>query len=217
MTARPAGCTCAHNADGTATATLCPFHADTDPCLTVATVTGRRRRGSIVRGTCTACGWRAERAPELERPACAYLADVDVWGTRAGCACGWRALESRPIGTAAAADWRAHAVPEAPVRLELEPGRVALTGDQITAAWRSGRDAIRAAWALWRECLTWRGCAALGETPARHQYRDPAAEAAWCARMATLERRRAVHYLELARTGTAPAGSSWDPRSWGLA
>lgn len=32
-------------------------HATTDPCATVASITGRRRRGSIVRGCCTACGW----------------------------------------------------------------------------------------------------------------------------------------------------------------
>lgn len=56
-----ARCACAHNADGSVTALLCPQHADTDPCLTMARVTGRRRRGSIRRGTCSACGWQASR------------------------------------------------------------------------------------------------------------------------------------------------------------
>jgi hypothetical protein len=36
---------------------LCPTHADRDPCATMAAVTGKRRKGSIVRGTCTSCGW----------------------------------------------------------------------------------------------------------------------------------------------------------------
>ncbi len=49
-------CTCARNDDGTVTRFLCSVHADTDPCLTMARVTGRRRVGSITRGTCTACG-----------------------------------------------------------------------------------------------------------------------------------------------------------------
>ena len=51
-------CSCAHNTDGTTTTTLCPLHAETDPCLTVARVTGKRRKGTIRRGVCTNCGHR---------------------------------------------------------------------------------------------------------------------------------------------------------------
>jgi hypothetical protein len=54
-------CSCAHNSDGTVTKMLCPAHAPEDPCATMAAVTGQRRRGSIVRGTCTACGWSANK------------------------------------------------------------------------------------------------------------------------------------------------------------
>lgn len=50
-------CCCAHHDDGSVTTFLCPLHADDDPCLTMARVTGKRRRGTIKRGTCTACGW----------------------------------------------------------------------------------------------------------------------------------------------------------------
>jgi len=50
-------CSCAHNKDGSTTTMLCPTHADSDPCYTMASVTGKRRRGSIVRGRCTNCGW----------------------------------------------------------------------------------------------------------------------------------------------------------------
>lgn len=49
-------CVCAHNRDGSVTTLTCPVHADTDPCLTMARVTGRRRKGTIRRGTCTSCG-----------------------------------------------------------------------------------------------------------------------------------------------------------------
>lgn len=49
-------CACAINADGSTTTMLCPVHADTDPCLKMAQVTGRRRKGTIRRGTCTNCG-----------------------------------------------------------------------------------------------------------------------------------------------------------------
>jgi hypothetical protein len=55
-------CACAHNTDGTVTATLCRVHATNDPCATFARITGKRRRGSIVRGCCTACGWTDKRA-----------------------------------------------------------------------------------------------------------------------------------------------------------
>lgn len=54
-----ARCTCAHHNDGSITMRLCRVHADQDPCLTMAQVTGKRRRGSIVRGVCSACGWTA--------------------------------------------------------------------------------------------------------------------------------------------------------------
>lgn len=49
-------CACARHGDGSVTTSLCPLHADVDPCLTVAIVTGTRRRGTIRRGVCTACG-----------------------------------------------------------------------------------------------------------------------------------------------------------------
>ena len=52
-------CACAHNTDGTTTSLLCPVHAATDPCLTMAQVTGKRRTGTIRRGTCTHCGFRS--------------------------------------------------------------------------------------------------------------------------------------------------------------
>lgn len=52
------GCCCAHNVDGSVTTMLCPLHADDDPCATKASVTGRRRRGSIsAKGKCSNCGW----------------------------------------------------------------------------------------------------------------------------------------------------------------
>ena len=49
-------CACARHNDGSVTTFLCPVHADSDPCLTVSQVTGRRRKGTIRRGVCTACG-----------------------------------------------------------------------------------------------------------------------------------------------------------------
>lgn len=49
-------CACAHNRDGSVTTLLCPAHAAQDPCATFAQVTGKRRRGTIRRGVCTACG-----------------------------------------------------------------------------------------------------------------------------------------------------------------
>lgn len=53
-----AECSCARNADGTVTTMLCPVHADNDPCETIASVTGGRRKGTIVGGVCSNCGWR---------------------------------------------------------------------------------------------------------------------------------------------------------------
>lgn len=55
-------CSCARNTDGTTTTLLCPVDADTDPCLTMAQVTGRRRKGTIRRGVCTSCGHGAKGA-----------------------------------------------------------------------------------------------------------------------------------------------------------
>lgn len=52
-------CTCARHADGTTSPTFCPTHAGTDPCIILHAITGRRRRGTIRNGTCTACGWSA--------------------------------------------------------------------------------------------------------------------------------------------------------------
>lgn len=49
-------CSCARHTDGSVTTFLCSVHADTDPCLTMSSVTGRRRKGTIRRGVCTACG-----------------------------------------------------------------------------------------------------------------------------------------------------------------
>lgn len=50
-------CSCATHTDGSTTNLLCPVHADTDPCATTSRVTGKRRKGTVRRGTCTACGW----------------------------------------------------------------------------------------------------------------------------------------------------------------
>jgi hypothetical protein len=50
-------CLCAINEDQIITAMLCTIHAEADPCDTFAMVTGRRRRGSIIRGKCSRCGW----------------------------------------------------------------------------------------------------------------------------------------------------------------
>jgi hypothetical protein len=59
-------CVCATHADGSVTTSMCPRHAVTDPCLTMAMVTGRRRVGTIRRGVCTSCGHGAEVAPEVQ-------------------------------------------------------------------------------------------------------------------------------------------------------
>lgn len=56
-----ANCACAHNTDGTTTTMLCPVHGDEDPCAVKASVTGRRRKGSIVNGVCTNCGWSSKK------------------------------------------------------------------------------------------------------------------------------------------------------------
>lgn len=53
-------CSCATHDDGSVTKMLCPAHAPEDPCATMAAVTGERRRGSVVRGVCSACGWSAK-------------------------------------------------------------------------------------------------------------------------------------------------------------
>ncbi|MFE6967014.1 hypothetical protein ACFVAJ_18020 [Agromyces sp. NPDC057679] len=58
---REDGCACAVNSDRSTTTMLCSIHADTDPCLTVAQVTGKRRKGTIRSGRCTACGWTETR------------------------------------------------------------------------------------------------------------------------------------------------------------
>jgi hypothetical protein len=50
-------CSCAHHNDGSVTTMLCPLHAKQDPCWTEAQVTGRRRKGTIAKGTCSNCGW----------------------------------------------------------------------------------------------------------------------------------------------------------------
>jgi hypothetical protein len=39
---------------------MCPLHADEDPCYTMALVTGGRRKGSIINGVCSNCGWRED-------------------------------------------------------------------------------------------------------------------------------------------------------------
>lgn len=54
-------CSCAHHGDGSTTTMLCSIHADQDPCYTMARMTGRRRKGSIVRGVCSSCGWTDRR------------------------------------------------------------------------------------------------------------------------------------------------------------
>lgn len=66
VSAQPAApavaCLCATHPDGSVTVLLCPLHADTDPCLTMSRVTGKRRTGTIRRGVCTACGWGGTHA-----------------------------------------------------------------------------------------------------------------------------------------------------------
>lgn len=52
-------CACSRHADGSVTTMLCPTHAESDPCETKSSVTGRRRKGTIRRGVCTNCGWGA--------------------------------------------------------------------------------------------------------------------------------------------------------------
>lgn len=69
-------CSCAHHADGSTTTSLCPVHADADPCLRMSQVTGRRRVGSIKNGTCTACGWAA---PDFEITTDPSLADTSAF------------------------------------------------------------------------------------------------------------------------------------------
>jgi len=59
MNADTVRCVCATHTDGSVTSSLCPVHADRDPCLTMSLVTGRRRTGTIRRGVCTACGHRS--------------------------------------------------------------------------------------------------------------------------------------------------------------
>ena len=62
-----ARCVCAINSDGSTTRFLCPVHADIDPCQTLAQVTGKRRKGTIRRGTCTHCG-HVDPTPEVNDP-----------------------------------------------------------------------------------------------------------------------------------------------------
>lgn len=57
-------CVCARHSDGSVTTSLCSLHAEQDPCLTMARVTGKRRRGSVVRGVCSACNWSAKPAAQ---------------------------------------------------------------------------------------------------------------------------------------------------------
>jgi len=66
-------CSCAVQGDGTRAALLCPLHAVNDPCATVAQVTGKRRRGSVVRSRCTRCGWS-----ELETAAAFLRGDLSL-------------------------------------------------------------------------------------------------------------------------------------------
>ena len=54
-------CCCTMNRDGTWTEHMCPIHAGTDPCLTIARVTGKRRKGTIKNGKCTNCGWKEQQ------------------------------------------------------------------------------------------------------------------------------------------------------------
>ena len=50
-------CYCAHNLDGSTTTMLCPQHSEQDPCYTLSLMTGKRRKGSIVKGKCNKCDW----------------------------------------------------------------------------------------------------------------------------------------------------------------
>lgn len=57
-------CVCPTYDDGSTYTGTCPIHAAVDPCLTMAQVTGRRRVGTIRRGTCTSCGWTTPPPPD---------------------------------------------------------------------------------------------------------------------------------------------------------
>lgn len=57
-----ATCSCARHGDGSVTTSMCPLHADEDPCYTMALVTGKRRKGSIINGVCSNCGWTSSGA-----------------------------------------------------------------------------------------------------------------------------------------------------------
>lgn len=79
--ARNVKCACAKDSDGNVTSrSLCRQHADTDPCLTRSRVTGKRRKGSIVRrkhyAVCSHCGWHNGTLPEEERT---YYATPEEW------------------------------------------------------------------------------------------------------------------------------------------
>lgn len=51
------GCACADYNDGSVFRGNCALHADQDPCYWTSRITGKRRKGTIKRGTCTNCGW----------------------------------------------------------------------------------------------------------------------------------------------------------------
>jgi hypothetical protein len=99
----PTHCSCTRNRDGSVTTSMCPTHADQDPCLTMAQVTGRRRKGSIKGGVCTSCGHgaappepvskvagieaRADKAYEAEDEAWFFNAPLDHLAVLWGIAC----------------------------------------------------------------------------------------------------------------------------------
>jgi hypothetical protein len=75
-----ASCSCAHYDDGSASSLLCPIHADHDPCVTIAEVTGGRRKGSIVNGVCTNCGWGSGQKSASKATQAAWSDEMQHWG-----------------------------------------------------------------------------------------------------------------------------------------
>ena len=60
-------CACARYTDGSITTFSCPLHSTIDPCLRMANITGRRRKGTIRRGACTTCGHVSHLPTKRER------------------------------------------------------------------------------------------------------------------------------------------------------
>lgn len=95
----------------------------------------------------------------------------------------------------------------------MSRGMVVLSETQRVAARDLSAWHLRAARASVRDARGWR---LMPAAVAAGRYVDQRAEARARLELAASERRLAVHYAQLATSGLAPAGSSWDPRSWGI-